>query len=237
MQIEKKIPSGDEGGKIEDFVGQYPAIAIPARWENDILRVNTLALIPIAKRGAVTPMLNFDDQNALDGVRNLDSQIIGAIYDKYFPDVYRYIRYRLNDQYVAEDITSEVFVRLLQAAQNNRGPQSNLKGWLLATAAHIVTDHLRRSYRRPTEILPEDVSDPTSLPSDEYDRREEVRDFQKGFSKLTAEQQHVLTLRFGEGYSLEETASLLKKNVNAVKALQFRALAALQRTIGDVSYE
>jgi RNA polymerase sigma-70 factor, ECF subfamily len=151
--------------------------------------------------------------------------------------VYRYVCYRLNDQYIAEDITGDVFVRLLQAVQDKRGPRSNLKAWLLATASHIVTDHIRRSYRRPTEVLPEDVIDPTSLPGDAYDRQEQVLNFRKAFNRLTSDQQHVLSLRFGEGYSLEETASLLKKKVNAVKALQFRALAALQRYIGDVSYE
>ena len=205
--------------------------------EDDILRVNIFSSIPFNSRGAETHMLNFDEQNALDGVENLDSTAIGAIYDKYFPEVYRYVRYRLNDQFLAEDITSEVFVRLLQAIQKKRGPSSNLKAWLLATASHIVTDYIRRTYRRPTEVLPEDVLDSSSLPGDEYDRRQDIRDFQQAFSRLTGEQQHVLSLRFGEGYSLEETASLLKKKVNAVKALQFRALAALQRNIGNVSYE
>jgi RNA polymerase sigma-70 factor (ECF subfamily) len=218
-------------------VGQYPTDEDVICREDDILRVNRLAINPFNSRGAVTPMLNFDEQSALDGAQKLNSKVIGAIYDKYFPEVYRYVRYRLNDQYLAEDIASDVFVRLLQALQNKRGPQSNLKAWLLATASHIVTDHIRRMYRRPTEVLPEDVIDPASAPSDEYDRREDVRNFQQAFSQLTSDQQHVLSLRFGEGYSLEETASLLKKNVNAVKALQFRALAALQRNIGDVSYE
>ena len=182
-------------------------------------------------------MLNNDDQRALDGVTRLDSKVIGAIYNKYFPEVYRYVRYRLNDQYAAEDIASEVFVRLLQAVQNKRGPHSNLKAWLLATASHIVTDHIRRAYRRPTEVLPDDISDPAALPSDEVDHREQVRNFQEAFSHLTEEQQHVLSLRFGEGYSIEDTAALLKKNINAVKALQFRALAALQRKIGDGPYD
>jgi RNA polymerase sigma-70 factor, ECF subfamily len=50
--------------------------------------------------------------------------------------------------------------------------------------------------------------------------------------RLTDEQQHVLALRFGQGYSLEETAKVMKKNVNAVKALQFRALTNLQRQVG-----
>ena len=218
-------------------MGQDPADDDFACREDDILRVSTLAFIPINSRGADTSMLNFDEQHALDGVQNLDSKAISAIYEQYFPEIYRYIRYRLNDQYVAEDIASDVFVRLLQAVQNNRGPHSNLKAWLIATASHIVTDHIRRTYRRPTEVLPEDVTDPASLPGDEYDRREESRDFRQAFSRLTAEQQHVLSLRFGDGYSLEETATLLKKKVNAVKALQFRALAALQRNIGNVSYE
>jgi RNA polymerase sigma-70 factor (ECF subfamily) len=60
---------------------------------------------------------------------------------------------------------------------------------------------------------------------------------QTAYAQLTSEQQHVLALRFGQGYSLEETATHLKKNVNAVKALQFRALAALQRQIVEVTYE
>ncbi len=184
-------------------------------------------------RGAANRMQNLDDQ-ALDGLRADDSQIIGAIYDKYFPEVFRYVRYRLNDPHVAEDISSEVFVRLLEAVQGGRGPQINLRSWLISTAAHIVTDHMRLAYRRPTEALPEDVVDGASAPTDEFERREQNRRFQTAYSYLTAEQQHVLALRFGQGYSLEETAAVMQKNVNAVKALQFRALNALQRKLGEV---
>jgi RNA polymerase sigma-70 factor (ECF subfamily) len=60
---------------------------------------------------------------------------------------------------------------------------------------------------------------------------------QEAYARLTSEQQDVLALRFGQGYSLEETALHMKKKVNAVKALQFRALAALQRQIGEVAHE
>ena len=198
--------------------------------------MNTQLLLNNYSLGAVTLMQISEDQ-FLDGLRSMDPQVIGAIYDKYFPEVYRYVRYRLNDQHAAEDISSEVFLRLLEAVQNRRGPKANLKGWLLSTAAHILTDHLRRHYRRPIEALPEDLLDHSSLASDEYDRREQTRDFQNAYARLTPEQQHVLALRFGEGYSLEETAIVLNENINAVKALQFRALAALQRSIGDTPYE
>jgi RNA polymerase sigma-70 factor (ECF subfamily) len=204
-------------------------------FQGDILGVN--AQFESFDRITFTPMQNFDESQALDGLRNLDSQIIGAVYDRYFPDVYRYARYRLNDEQVAEDIASDVFVRLLEASQNGRGPQTNLKAWLLSTASHIIADHLRQAYRRPMEELPENLLDLSSAPHAEYERRQQTRDFQEAYAQLTPEQQNVLALRFGQGCSLEETASVLKKNVNAVKALQFRALSALQRNIGEVAHE
>jgi RNA polymerase sigma-70 factor (ECF subfamily) len=181
-------------------------------------------------------MQNVDDQ-VLVGLRADDAQAISAIYDKYFVEVYRYVRYRLNDAHAAEDITSEVFVRFLEAVRSRRGPQTRLKAWLISTAAHIVTDHMRRSYRRPTDPLPEDLADHESGPTDEFDRREQSRRFQTAYSQLTAEQQHVLALRFGQGYSLDETASVMHKKTNAIKALQFRALAALQRQMGEAAHE
>jgi RNA polymerase sigma-70 factor (ECF subfamily) len=186
----------------------------------------------------INQMALLDAQDELDGLRALDSRVVGAVYDRYFEDVYRFVYYRLGDEQVAEDISSDVFVRLLEALQKKRGPQSNLKGWLLATASHAVADYLRQAYRRPTEEL-SDVMPDEGAPSltDEVDRREQVGSVQEAYAELTAEQQNVLALRFGDGYSLEETARVMQKNVNAVKALQFRALAALQRKIGEVANE
>lgn len=178
----------------------------------------------------------FDERSALEGLRKLDSQAIGAIYDKYFPEIYRYIRYRIGDDSVAEDITSDVFVRLLEAAQKNQGPSSSLKGWLIATSSNAVNDHLRRQYRRPTEELSEALPDDSNIHV-ELDQREQNKMVQSAYAQLTSEQQHVLALRFGMGYSLEQTATVMKKNVNAVKALQFRALSALQRQIGEAIHE
>jgi RNA polymerase sigma-70 factor (ECF subfamily) len=182
-------------------------------------------------------IMPFDEHNALNGLRKLDSQSIGAIYDQYFVEVHRYVRYRINDDTVAEDIASDVFMRLLEASQKGQGPQTNLKGWLIATASNAVNDHLRRHYRRPTEALSDAMPDANTSVHAEVDLREQNRAVQTAYAQLTPEQQHVLALRFNQGYSLEETALYMKKKVNAVKALQFRALASLQRLIGEVSYE
>jgi len=186
---------------------------------------------------AVFTMLLIDDDRALDGLQKLDQQAIGAVYDKYFSEIYRYVLYRIGDPTIAEDIASDVFVRLLEAIQNGRSPQTNLKGWLIGTASHAVTDHLRRKYRRPEEEISESMPDRGPSLTAEVDQREQNRIVNDAYAQLTPEQQHVLALRFGQGYSLEETAATMNKNVNAVKALQFRALAALQREVGEVNYE
>src|SRR5215204_5671606 len=66
--------------------------------------------------GAGKLMSVYNEHQALEGLQRLDSQAIGAIYDQYFSEVYRYVRYRISDDAIAEEIASDVFVRLLEAA-------------------------------------------------------------------------------------------------------------------------
>ena len=182
-------------------------------------------------------MSTIEDKRVLDGLRDLDQQVIGAIYDQYFSEIYRYVLYRMGDATVAEDIASDVFVRMLEAAQNNKAPTTNIKGWLIGTASHAVADHLRKKYRRPEEELSDMMPDLSPSIAAEIDQREQNRSVKNAYAQLSPDQQNVLALRFGQGYSLEETAMHMNKNVNAVKALQFRALANLQREVGEVDYE
>ena len=177
--------------------------------------------------------MSLPEQTELEDLKRLDPQAISSAYDRYFPEVYRFVRYRLNDEHAAEDIASDVFVRLLEASQAGRGPETNLKGWLLATASHIVIDHFRKFYRRPESELPETIPDGTAAVPVDYEKRERDERLKGAMNSLTEEQQYVITLRFNQGYSLEETANLMKKNINSVKQLQFRALAALNRALSE----
>ncbi len=170
-----------------------------------------------------------DSFSELDYLRSLDSQAVGAVYDRYFPEIFRYVRYRLEDEGIAEDIASDVFVCLLEAVREQRGPRRNLRGWLIGTAHHLLIDHIRHRYRHPVESLSDSVPDGLADPPGEAIQKDSQHSLRRALAELTEDQQHVLALRFGQGYSLEETAALLNKNVNAVKALQFRALNALQR--------
>jgi len=183
------------------------------------------------KNQRIPPVKEVDE---LIHLTNLDSKSIGAVFDKYFSEVYRYVRYRVSDEQTAEDIASDVFLRLIEAVQKRKGPKDNLRGWLISTASNVVNDHMRREYRRPVDELGDSHPDESASLRLEYDQREKKRAVRSGLVQLTEEQQHVLALRFGLGYSLEETARVLKKKENAVKALQFRALTSLQRMIGEV---
>jgi RNA polymerase sigma-70 factor (ECF subfamily) len=174
-------------------------------------------------------MLLNKPRSELDGLHSLDAQAVSAVYDHYFPEVFRYVRFRLGDEVIAEDYASDVFVRLLEAVRAGRGPRENLRGWLMGTASHLITDHLRRRYRRPVEPLLEDHASGAPAPAEEVESRDHARSVQGALEHLTPEQQHVLALRFGQGFSIEETAAVMKKNINAIKQLQLRALAALNR--------
>jgi len=181
----------------------------------------------------IATMSSLEEKQELDGLRRLDPQVISAIFDRFFPIVFKYVRYRVNDIAQSEDIASDVFVRLLEAVKNGKGPDSNIKAWLLGTASHAVNDHHRKIYRRPTEEISESIQDYQDTPSETSEQRERQKRVRLALSKLTPEQQHVIDLRFGQELSLEETASVMKKKVNAVKQLQLRALAALNRQIDE----
>ena len=208
--------------------------------EDVILKMQAAGIFftPILACGAAQHIMStFHEQRALAGLRKLDSQSVSGIYDQYFSEIYRYVRYRIDDDNVAEDLASDVFVRLLESVQKNLEPQTNLKGWLIATASNAVNDYLRRQYRRPVEELSESMPDEGLSIQVQMDLREQNQLVQNAYAQLTHEQQDVLALRFGQGYSLEETARSMKKNVNAIKALQFRAWASLQRQIGEMTHE
>ena len=73
------------------------------------------------------------------------------------------------------------------------------------------------------------------LPPESMEGRESRQTLRQALASLTPDQQNVLALRFGQGLSLDETALLMRKKPNAVKQLQFRALAGLHRALAEAA--
>lgn len=171
----------------------------------------------------------------LKGLRAMDPEVISDVHNRFYPAVYRFLCFRLGYQEAAEDLAAEVFVCLLEALHSGRGPEKNLRGWLMGTASHLANDYYRKKYSRPqVEITEQTGADGEDDPYYVAEQRENFRSVRARMEKLTDEQQQVLALRFGSGYSLEETAEAMGKKANAIKALQYRALEALRRELAGV---
>jgi RNA polymerase sigma-70 factor (ECF subfamily) len=195
--------------------------------------MQNLAMVYCAAQPVTKQVLRNGTRVNLDRLRKLDPQAIGAVHDTYYPKIYRYCMYRLGDPSLAEDIASDVFLKLLESLRGRYPPQKNLNGWLHGTASNLVNENFRKSYRMPEVQLEDDMLSNSPDPSSIAESDERVMAARQALRELTSQQQDVLALRFGSGLSVSETAEVLGKNANAIKALQFRALSALRKNLKE----
>lgn len=153
----------------------------------------------------------------------------GEIYDANAPRIYRYIYHRLGNQALAQDLTSEVFIRWL----GTRTTPDNLPAFLYRIAHNLVVDHLRRN--PPAGPLDENMAAGHGDPVQSAELDVERSRVRRALRRLTPEQEQVIVLKFLEGLSNEEIAQVVGKPVGAVKALQHRAMANLRLLLAEDS--
>ncbi len=173
----------------------------------------------------------------LQRARDLDRKTLAAIYDDYQPLVYGFIYRRTGDIEVARDLTAEVFRRFLQALQQRNGPTDSLRAWFYRVAHNIVVDHYRRQQFRDHLPLNEGILGAGESPDQAAERQLLAEQVRAALTQLTTDQQQVINLKFLEGLTNKEVAEILGKPIGAVKSLQHRALAALQRELVQVEEE
>ncbi|MCL4395239.1 MAG: sigma-70 family RNA polymerase sigma factor [Chloroflexi bacterium] len=144
------------------------------------------------------------------------------LYDANAARIFRYVYHRLGDQQLAQDLTSEAFVRFLHA----KATPDNPTAFLYRIAHNLIVDYARehRPVALPVDLVCRDGDDPVAAAELELER---VR-LRRAIARLTPDQQQVIVLKFLEGLSNDEIAHVLDKPVGAVKALQHRGLAALR---------
>ena len=172
-----------------------------------------------------------DELTLLARARQLDPEALAHIHDTYYTSIFRYVAFRVGDHATAEDLTSEVFTRLLTALRDKSAPQNTIRGWLYGVAARVVSDHHRKTYRAPQVELDESYASPDHDPADIVDRKLMQENVLRAMQELTEEQRHVLSLRFGSDMPIQDVARSLGKSEGAVKQLQARAVAALARKL------
>lgn len=160
-----------------------------------------------------------------------DEAALTAVYNAYHDPLYGYIYRRVGDVETARDLTAVTFQRLLQAIQNQSAPDRNPPAWLYRTAHNLVVDHYRRQQHRRHLPLETARLVGDGNPGGQAEQRLLDAEVRAALHALTPKQQQVITLKFLAGFTNAEVADALEKPVGAVKALQHRGLAALQRLL------
>lgn len=161
-----------------------------------------------------------------------DQQAFATLYRSHVDRIYRYILYRVDNNIIAEDLTADVFVHALEGLSRYECSSSPWIAWLYSIANARVIDHYRRNGRIVEQEVIEEATDSVEMNWDDNI----VTTFnhaviQEAVRHLNDEQRQVIIYRFIESYSLEKTALLMEKTVGAIKTMQHRALAAMEKSI------
>jgi RNA polymerase sigma-70 factor (ECF subfamily) len=165
--------------------------------------------------------------------RGGDSEAFGLLYDHYQPSVYRFLHHRTRSQTLAEDLTSETFLRALRNMSGFRWQGKDFGAWLMTIARNLCTDHFKAGRTR-LELTTEDMGvhdDATESPEHEVIAGLTNEVLLDGLHRLPDEQRDCLIMRFLQGLSIAETAEALRRSEGAVKQLQLRGVRNLAKLL------
>ncbi len=158
-----------------------------------------------------------------------DTEAFAQLYDRYVDTIHRYVYYRVGSRQLAEDLTSETFLRALRRIETFTWQGRDFGAWLVTIARNLVADHFKSSRFR-LEVTTAEMVDSDSVedsPEGEVMAAFTNTALLEAVQRLNPQQQECLVLRFLQGLSVAETARIMGKNDGAIKTLQYRAIRAL----------
>ncbi len=175
-----------------------------------------------------------EERELIKRAKECDSSAFARLYEHYYQDIYNYIYYRVPDASLAEDMTSEVFIKVLESIDSFTFRGFPFSSWLFRIARNLMIDYYR-SHPEPVELpLEAGVLLAEEAPSDVFERELTQQQLAQALSNLTEDQQQVVILRFVDRLSNTDVAQVLGKSEGAIKSLQYRALSSLNRVLEDV---
>jgi RNA polymerase sigma-70 factor (ECF subfamily) len=161
-----------------------------------------------------------------------DSQAFGLLFDEYAGPIHRFIASRVNSPSDAEDLTQLVFVKALEALPRYEARGIPFGGWLFRLARNAIIDQVRtrRDHLPLVTALTRETDD--AGPEATAALRDDLDRVAQALTELTDDQREVIELRFFGGLSVLETAVAMGRQEGTVRGLQFRAIAALRRSLG-----
>ena len=192
------------------------------------------AQVPLVRSNGVPASKVEDETRLIQLAQQGDAGAYEALYDRHYDAVYRYCYYRVSDVTLAQDLTSDVFVRMVAKLDTYRVRGRPLLAWLYTIARNLITD----LHRRNGQAAHVPLEEATMLSRDgrrdmarDVDRRLQADCLANALQYLTEEQRQVILLRFMEDYRNGQVARILNKSEGAIKALQHRALKSLRRAL------
>lgn len=162
-----------------------------------------------------------------------DVEVIGELYTSYRLDIFRYLFYRVGERETAEDLTSEVFIRMIRALGGYRQQRVSFDAWLFQIARNLAVDHLRKSNMRRHFSLEEEMVVQTEDIDGTVERRLTSDRLVKALESLNEDQRDVIVMRFVNGMRIEQVAQALNKSADSIKGLQRRGLLALREILTE----
>jgi RNA polymerase sigma-70 factor (ECF subfamily) len=165
-----------------------------------------------------------------------DAAACAALYDLHYDAVYRYCYYHVGDVTLAQDLTSEVFVRMVENLESFDSRGRPLLAWLYTIARNLIADTYRQTGPVSKLMLDEALADHDETPASSTERRLLADRLSSMLKHLTKDQRQVIVLKFLQGHTNAEIARLMGKSEGAIKSLQHRALAALRRALEEENF-
>jgi RNA polymerase sigma-70 factor (ECF subfamily) len=172
-----------------------------------------------------------DEQGLIARAKQGDKNAVSALYEGYAQAIFRYISYRVESDMVAEDLTADVFLRMVQGLPRYEDTGAPFGAWLYRIAASQIADHHRGKRHTATPLSDDQPSDDTD-PFGKTAKAQEQAQLRKALAALPEEYQTLLILRFMQGLPHTEVASILEKSDAAIRVMQHRALKALAKVLG-----
>ncbi len=163
-----------------------------------------------------------------------DRSALEELYLIHFDRIYSYLHVSVGNRHDAEDLTTQTFLKMLESIGRFRWQSAPFSAWLFRIAHNLAMDHFRARRRvQPEEEVPEPLG--SEEPSAELEAMQSLgrQSMLELIDKLSPEQQQVLTLKFVFNFPNADVAKILDKTEGAIKSLQHRALASLQKQLAQ----
>lgn len=159
--------------------------------------------------------------------RQGNEEAISTLYETYLQAIFEYIRYRVDSTVLAEDLTAEVFLRMVRNLPAYEEKGIPFRAWLYRIAANLLIDHYRRQDKKRITTLSEDYQSDDTDPVNRLAEQEKFLRLRQALRALPPDYQDLLVLRFVEDMPHAEIAKIMNKTAMALRTMQHRALKAL----------